>query len=79
MVSLVPKSIPDDLSVRLRLALAAREHTAAAQAAERVAVARFIHEARLLDWPWSRIGSALGISDNAVRNYYTRNNRKVTQ
>ena len=62
------------LETRLGLAIEARDFAAAAQEAERVAVARFIGEARFADWSWAKIGAALGISDTAARAYYSRNN-----
>jgi len=60
-------------------AVYARELAEQVREQERVAVVCFIDEARKHDWPWSRIGKALNISDNAARSYYERNNEKVAQ
>jgi hypothetical protein len=62
------------LKIRLEQAREARDRASEAQEVERVAVSRFIGEARTAGWSWARIGSVLGISDTAVRAYYTRNN-----
>jgi hypothetical protein len=68
-----------DLNLRLSLAREAREYTAAAQEAERVAVTKFIELARFANWSWQKIGDSLGITDTAARAYYSRNIERAAQ